>query len=67
MGDIATIIRSTAAKRGLKLKAVADKAGMSLQCLSDFLCGRRKLSAIELIRIFKVLEIPFDTLMTINV
>ncbi len=48
--------------KGLKKKAVAEKAGYSEQILSDMLNGRRIIRVMDMIRIMEVLGVDANTL-----
>ena len=60
MDDIIAVVRERIAERGMTMKAVAEKAGMSKQNLSASLCGRRRLLATDLIGLCFVLDITID-------
>ena len=57
MDVIITVVRNAISEKGMTIKAVAEKAGMSSQNLSASLCGRRRLLATEFIALCRVLGI----------
>lgn len=44
-------------EKGLKQKAVAEKAGYTERVFSDLLCGRRRIETDDVIRITKALNV----------
>ena len=60
---IRRVIREAIDERGMVDKVVAERAGMTSQSLSQFLCGYRKLTATEFIALGRVLDVtPEDVL-----
>ena len=60
MDAIIAVVRNAINEKGMTIKAVAEKAGMSSQNLSASLCGRRRLLATEFISLCRVLDISPD-------
>lgn len=56
------VIAKTIQEKGLKNKAVAEKAGYSEQMLSDMLNGRKLIRIVDAIRIGNVLGVDANTL-----
>ena len=54
---VAENTRRIIAERGLKQKAVAEKAGYTERSFSDLLCGRKKIDTEDVIRIVEVLHV----------
>lgn len=59
---VAEITAKIIRERGLKNKAVAEKAGYSEQMLSDMLNGRKLIRIVDAIRIRDALGIDTNTL-----
>lgn len=55
--DIATVFRARIDEQGLKLKTVAERAGLSPQALSAMLNHRQKIPATAFIQLCRVLQL----------
>ncbi len=47
-------------RSGMKQKAIAERAGMSMQQMSDICNGRRRIEAVEYFRICEALGVDLD-------
>lgn len=54
---VAENIRKIICERGLKQKAVAEKAGYTERTFSDLLCGRKRIDTDDVIRIIRALHV----------
>lgn len=57
MRDVRDGIADEIQKRGFKQSAIAEKAGLTEQQLSDIICKRRKLDANEMFSLCKAMGI----------
>lgn len=57
MHIVANNIRKILDNRGLKQKAIAEKAGYSEKQFSNLLCERKKMNPEDILKIAKVLEV----------
>lgn len=57
MHIVANNIRKILDDRGLKQKAIAEKAGYSEKQFSNLLCERKKMNPEDILKIAKVLEV----------
>lgn len=60
MKNLADVIRNKIDETGLKRKAVAEMIGVEQQTLSAMLTGRRKIYAIDFIKLCKLLDLTMD-------
>lgn len=63
---VATNIRKIINTRGLKQKAIAEKAGYTDQQFSNLLCGRKKFETADIMKICKALEVMPNELYGFN-
>lgn len=67
MIDIRDYIEPAIAKSGMKKNAIADRAGLSAQQLSDIIAKRRRLDANEFVNICKSMNITPNDVLTLIV
>ncbi len=63
---VAENVRKIIDNRGLKQKAVAEKAGYTDQQFSNLLCGRKKIETSDIMKLCKVLEVMPNDLYGLN-